>query len=271
MSNYIQNHKLGSDPEVFIFDKEKNEIISAIGIIPGFKINPFPLTDKGHFIQTDNIMTEFCVPETNNAKEFYRDFQVCLVEGSKYLNEHQEFLIKPSAHINMKYLADPKAREFGCDPDYNAWTSKINQSPKSNTNLRTCGGHIHVGYDNPDNVVSQFLIKAMDLFLGVPSILLDRDIERRKMYGKAGAHRMKSYGTEYRVLSNFWLADENLVNWAFKSTQKAIDAINRDIMVSDTEQTDIQMCINQSDVDLARKLCDKYNLYELMEECLTLA
>jgi len=40
MSEYIVNHKIGSDPEVFIFDKAKNEIISSIGIIPGTKMNP---------------------------------------------------------------------------------------------------------------------------------------------------------------------------------------------------------------------------------------
>ena len=34
----------------------------------------------------------------------------------------------------------------------------------------------------------------MDLFLGVPSILIDPDTERRKMYGKAGDYRLKEYG-----------------------------------------------------------------------------
>jgi len=48
------------------------------------------------------------------------------------------------------------------------------------------------------------LIKLLDIILGITSVLMDNrtNKERRKMYGKAGDYRLKSYGIEYRVLSN---------------------------------------------------------------------
>lgn len=55
-------------------------------------------------------------------------------------------------------------------------------------------GHIHIGYNNPEIEKSVDIIKAMDLFLGIPSILMDKDTLRRSRYGKAGAFRFKSYG-----------------------------------------------------------------------------
>ena len=48
----------------------------------------------------------------------------------------------------------------------------------------------------------------LDLFLGIPSVLIDKDmtqINRRQAFGTAGAYRSKSYGLEYRVLSSWWV------------------------------------------------------------------
>ena len=98
----------------------------------------------------------------------------------------------------------------------------VNPKPTcEDKNLRSCGGHVHVGTKHdPIHVV-----KAMDIYLGVPSLKLDPDKQRRKLYGKAGAFRFKSYGVEYRTLSNFWIWSKELQEWVFKQTNKALEHI----------------------------------------------
>src|SRR3546814_7881426 len=45
------------------------------------------------------------------------------------------------------------------------------------------------------------------------------------MYGAAGAFRTKPYGVEYRVLSNAWLKDSNLMSWVYKNTILGFNAL----------------------------------------------
>lgn len=117
-------------------------------------------------------------------------------------------------------------------------------------------GHIHVGYDDNNIETSLNIIKAMDLFLGVPSIVLDDDTDRRKMYGKAGCFRIKPYGVEYRTLSNFWIASEELTNWVFEQTLKAIDFVNSGFDFDDDLSKNIQDCINNQDIELSKKIIE---------------
>ena len=126
-------------------------------------------------------------------------------------------------------------------------------------------GHIHIGYDNPDYLTSLAIIKAMDLFLGVPSIILDSDNIRRKTYGKAGAFRPKKYGVEYRTLSNFWITDQKSVNWVFKQVQKAVDFVNNKIELSDEDQLNIQIAINTGNTEAVLKILTKFNMVHELE------
>ena len=87
----------------------------------------------------------------------------------------------------------PEAQMFGCEPDFDAWRECVNEKPcADDKNLRSAGGHIHVGGDLAiNNPVA--VIRAMDLFLGVPSTQLDAGTLRRELYGKAGCFRAKRY------------------------------------------------------------------------------
>ena len=51
-----------------------------------------------------------------------------------------------------------------------------------------------MGYENPDVDTSLALVKYMDVFLGVPSVIKDKDTKRRSLYGKAGCFRLTDYG-----------------------------------------------------------------------------
>lgn len=258
--SHIINVTVGADPEVFVVNAETEEVMSAIGFIPGTKDQPFPITDKGHAIQTDNVMAEFCVPAALTASEMFGNILICLNTIDNMLPENMKVKVQASAYLDEEYLNNEQAKTFGCDPDFNAYTLMQNRSCDANTNLRSAGGHIHVGYKDPNFEDNIRLVKAMDLFLGLPSLLLDTDTERRKMYGKAGAFREKSYGMEYRVLSNFWISAAIKVEWVFNQLKTIINFINDGNEISDEDQMDIQLAINNNDKGLALKVMRKYNI-----------
>lgn len=256
----INNVLVGTDPEVFI--TRDGAPYPICGLLGGTKEEPLTILDGTFAVQEDNVMAEFCVPPTNNSTAMYENIQKALAYIQKRLPEFN-ILIAPSAHFTPTLLMEnPKALEFGCDPDYNVWNMRTNHVnvEEADPTLRTCGGHVHIGYDSPNLNTNLAIIKAMDLFLGVPSIVLDNDPERRILYGKAGAFRVKPYGVEYRVLSNFWIAEQYLVDWLFQSVKLAIDFVNQEKTITEETAGLVIRCINTSDLDLANYLITNHGL-----------
>ncbi|MCS5736868.1 putative amidoligase domain-containing protein, partial [Herbiconiux daphne] len=147
---------------------------------------------------------------------------------------------------------------FGCEPDYNALTGMRNPKPAAaDLGLRTCGGHIHIGYNDVIEVTgdNQKILGVMcDYFLGLPSLLLDKDDRRRELYGKAGACRFKDYGIEYRSLSNFWTFQEKQRQWAWEQAHKAFNFMNSgdfEMLIAIVDPEEVQRCINEGNKELA--------------------
>lgn len=260
----IKNVTIGSDPEVFLID-ENNEFVPAIGLIGGTKEEPKRISNNGHAVQEDNVMAEFNVPYTtlNNPAKLYADIQYVLTYLKNLVApKGYKLAVVPSAFFNWDHLKTEQARMFGCDPDFNAWTAEENVIDRVETNLRTAGGHIHIGYENPDVVTSMELIKILDLYLGVASILLDTDTDRRKLYGKAGCFRFTSFGVEYRVLSNFWIDSEQNLHWVFENIQKAIEAFNSGFRINPGSELEDEIIntINSQNSYSALELSTKYSL-----------
>jgi hypothetical protein len=159
-------------------------------------------------------------------------------------------------------LWHPNALEFGCDPDFNAWRDgDRNPRPKAaDPKLRSCGGHIHIGHDFTEKQGVHQFIKHMDLFLGVPSTLMDEGELRKQLYGKWGAFRYKPYGCEYRVLSNYWTLNPKLIGWVWDATTQAMDAWQNNKIDVDSERDYIFEAINKNNKEVASMLVDKYNL-----------
>ena len=165
---------IGCDPEFFLLKKGKPH--SAIGLVGGTKEEPKPLRKQGFSIQEDNVAVEFNIPPAYSHEEF--------IESIAYVMENLKKRLKgftPSEDSALEFeqeqLLHPKALEFGCEPDFNAWTKQMNPRPiAENHLLRSAGGHVHVGTkEDPIEV-----IRAMDLFLGVPSIKIDSKGQRRR-------------------------------------------------------------------------------------------
>lgn len=250
---------VGADPEFFI--THNGSYKSAIDFIGGSKQNPKYLDRPGFYAQEDNVAVEFNIPPAKTAQEFLESIQWGIKKVSENLKPHNfEIALHASAFFPKNELLDPRAQMFGCDPDYNAWTGDINPRPTSNLPaLRSCGGHVHVGYEGNRELLNPKIIQAMDLFLGVPSVMLDEDTTRKQLYGKAGAWRPQLWGLEYRVLSNFWLKTPALTQWVFDQTVKAVSFAETQNMGYSTKNA-IQRCINTNDWDLSHKLITDYTL-----------
>lgn len=261
------NVTIGADPEFFLYDRITP--VSAIGLIGGTKENPAPLGREGFFVQEDNVAVEFNIPPAKSLDEFVESISWSLDTIRKVVNENGlSVKFEPTARFNDDELMHPKALELGCDPDYNAWTGQVNPRPVLEghmKNIRCCGGHVHVGWEDPDKDPPMFrrqVIKAMDLFLGVPSLKMDMTWARRELYGKAGAYRIAPYGVEYRTLSNFWLRRPDYMKWVYGQTGRAFEFAcdTSNWKELDALEPRIRMAIDKNQGVEVEKLSQEYKL-----------
>lgn len=259
----IKNVMLGSDPELFIINSKTKEVVSSIGLIPGEKGDPWTEgLPEGYGLEIDNILAEFNIPPCKTKKEwihhmnFMKDF---IRDFVKKVNPDYDIMHVASQHVNPAILNNPIAQLFGCSVSYNAYTKGPNPKPEGDkTNLRSCGVHVHVSYNNNDVDTSIDLVKMFDMFLGVPSVILDPDTERRSLYGKAGDFRICSYGVEFRVLSGYFLKDDKTIGFMWDQAMKAIDAYNNGMFPMFEDR--VQHIINTSDVKEAERFVKQFNI-----------
>jgi hypothetical protein len=190
------NFLIGGDPEFPIYDKKLKKYITAENLVSGSKEEPSPIAIDGCFEQLDCVGIEFtlppapefwiyqhtvnrCIGYTNNwLSEVNSDYQLKIVSSAKY---HQDQLLSETANI------------FGCEPSYSVYTRDISVRPDPVTldGLRSFGYHIHYGWgkDWSKEELLNFII-LNDIFLGIPSVFKDKDLERRKLYGNLSDHRI---------------------------------------------------------------------------------
>lgn len=243
MYRILKNVTIGSDPELFIFNESTQKVVSSIGLIPGEKGKAYKPEgfEEGFGLQIDNILAEFNIPPVSINMEGAEDTFVQHMNKMKNFikeyvakaNKNYTILCSASELIDDDQLQSAEAKLFGCSPDYNVYTLEENPRPRgTETNMRSTGMHIHIGYDSPTLDTSIALLKVMDLFLGVPSVLIDPDTRRRSLYGKAGCFRLTEYGIEYRVLSGYFLKDDKHIRWVYQQTVKAIEFYNKILLDS---------------------------------------
>lgn len=267
---------IGTDPEYFLRNKKTSLLVSAIPFIKGDKHHPVPLKHGGN-IQSDNVAVEFATDPANSTEEFIAKIKAAISDTLDVLPKGFELAVLPSAEFHPLELADPKAQEFGCTPDYCAWELIENDSPRHpNPNFRSCGGHVHVGClkedGTPTHADALFLledpgkismIRGMDLFHGIIFTILDSSeaaIERKKLYGKAGCHRPTDYGVEYRALSNYWTKtpySSMLVSSLTDDVVELILAGKLESVIDEVGAEDIQRIINTGNVADAKSTLDK--------------
>jgi len=188
---------------------------------------------------------EFNINPADSYSQFEENMSTVFDEIQKMIPGYEIF-VEPVADFGLDYImAQPKeASELGCSPDFNAYTKQANPRPDVNTPFRTASGHVHIGWtDTPVDIndeghldACRALTKALDLYLGVPSLIWDTDDRRRSLYGAAGAFRPKPYGMEYRVLSNKWISSPVLRALVYGNTIDAVKATFDDINIGEKNQ-----------------------------------
>lgn len=260
MQELIKNVVRGADPELFLRHAETKQPVTSIGLIGGSKDFPRQL-GNGYALQEDNVAVEFNIPPASTKDQFSASIAYVLEFLKQELTPQGLALeISPTMEFSPEQLDNPQAQQLGCEPDYNAWTGKINPRPDAPPTLRSSGGHLHIGYDNPTLELSREIVKVHDLFISVPSLMYDDDMKRRQIYGKAGACRYKSYGVECRTFSNFWLKSEGLTNWLYEQSEKAINFINEGRKLTLEDSRLIVECVNTGNKDIMTALDAKYGV-----------
>lgn len=265
----ITEFLIGTDPELFLVSQKTGKVKSAVRVIPGTKEHPHKIKEfgDGFAVQTDNILAEFNVPPVNSPEAFVHNImrmQQHIKEMAQAKNPDLDIKCMASAHVPKSELRSKQAKLFGCDPDYNIYTGEQNEIQRiPESDLRSAGFHLHLGYNNNNIDNSMNILFYLDFYLGVPSVLIDPDTERRSLYGKAGCFRLTSYGLEYRSLSSYMMKDEKHLRWIWDQTMQAIQAYNHGVALPEARH--VVDCINNNDQKLARDLC-KY--YKLCVDCL---
>lgn len=220
---------IGTDPELFLKNSE-GKFISGHDLIPGTKTRPHPVALGA--IQVDGVALEFNTDPAATSEEFLQNIEAVIAQITleyKKVNPDLEIAIEPTATFEEDYFSTlpDEAKELGCQPDYNAYTGKPNKKPSTKKPMRTASGHVHIGWgkfrasDEDHFQTCMKMVRQLDSLLFVSSLLWDSDKTRRELYGKIGAFRPKSYGVEYRPMSNRWLSHVSIQEFVFEATQKA--------------------------------------------------
>lgn len=255
------NITIGADPELFV--RKDGLPFSAHGLIPGTKKAPH-VVDKGA-VQVDGMALEFNIDPAPDADQFVSNVTTVLSMLASMVPDYT-LDVSPSMHFSQEVMGTqpPEALELGCEPDFNAYHAGINESPEAHPTMRVAGGHVHVGFIEGADITNEgyleacrTLVRQLDVYLGLPSVILDDNKERRLMYGKAGSFRPKNYGLEYRVLSNFWIRSPELTRWVFNNTRKAAQDLKKGLNLAAEYPNLVANIINLSDSTLAEDLIDR--------------
>ncbi len=263
--NYI-GMSFGADPELFL--ARDGEIIGSEKVIPEAGILVPGSTWRG--VIRDGVQVEFNVAPNSCRQSFSTNLAGCFRALDSELQQSTlkkllgSSVVKPVFDQSVKVKESemktlhPSSQQFGCAPSLNAYgNSPISIVDASRYFYRSAGGHLHLGVPVKD---APRTVMMLDILLGNTCVLLDRDvgnIERRKVYGRAGEYRLPRHGLEYRVLSNFWLRSYQLTSFVLAMARFAVsvswdaEASEEILKLVDLEQ--IRYAIDNNDYDVAMK------------------
>jgi hypothetical protein len=270
---------LGSDPELMIRDRQTGHIESGIAVLGRGKADKIDLGD-GRTIYYDNVLAETNILPSDSRDGTIASFRASLNGIAMYLGDEHEIVAQASHTFEPAQCEHDDAKLFGCEPEYDAWALQICNPPSCTNTFRSAGGHIHIGRGDFGSVLEydddEFLLGAwskahatrfMDVFVGLPIALIDNDptsVERKKIYGRAGRHRIPPYGIEYRTPSNYWIGSPVLVGLIHDLTtfamQRLAEEKTSDALIGRLGQDNVINAVNTNDKHAAANLLEQSGL-----------
>lgn len=204
---------IGHDAEFIVRDNETSQPVSMVEVVQE--------TMRTCTVYPDNVLLELNtdpVPLSyfpSLIKENLLDLNCFLEDMGCYTNIGEAEALYPQDELCSK-----QAHQIGCIPFENAYLLGVPLTPKPyGDNWRFAGGHIHLSYDK--NVIPSHILVRMldDKFKGKDNKTPRRD----EFYGQLGSYREKSYGIEYRSLSNFWMNNPEMIVEGVKEIEAQIN------------------------------------------------
>jgi hypothetical protein len=219
----------------------------------------------GFAVQEDNAALEFNIQPYKSIRHFQEGVYAALIHIKNLLPAGVAYDTENSSLVfDEKYLQIPSLQTFGCEPDYNAFTMETNDRPIPKCpGFRTAAAHVHIGWENPSDDDRLELVRLADVFVSMPSVFSQGapDLERRTLYGKAGAFRPKPYGVEHRVLGNSWIFKRSKIKETLRAYTKAIAALNAGVKVKPDDYKPITEAINSGNKDAILDITKRYNTH----------
>lgn len=130
---------IGCDPELFLIERITGQPFSAEGIVPGTKDEPHYISTKGHMIQLDNVLVEFGTPPATNVSDFKEHIHYILSYLRSTYGDRFDLGQMASTELDPIHLQTENSQLIACDPDYDCWTFKVNESSGFTSNMRSAG------------------------------------------------------------------------------------------------------------------------------------
>ena len=239
---------MGCDPEFFFVNK-KGQVVGSEKVLPkeglSFGENEYTwyegVLNEPVFI-IDGVQAELNVEPNTCRALLGNDIHACFFQLRQMLKKSGKDLtlkIDPLVNITQNELdsLSDRSKVFGCAPSNNVYQTRqqarIRVNPKKYLK-RPAGGHIHFGSDGWQRSLRKALknpavmVPILDLVVANTCVLIDRhpgNKERRANYGRCGEYRLKTYGLEYRALSNFWLNSYQLMSFVMGLCRQAVDMV----------------------------------------------
>lgn len=270
--NKIVNPTFGSDPEFAFINKITGKAVSACNKLGGSKKQPIDI-GEGCGKQEDGVMGEGTIPPVKTREEFIQKIMYCKNTFDAIMKQQDpniECVSISSAFYDESELQDPKVLEFGCDPSFSHWLKNVSPRPTAAEvgNLRSAGFHIHVGTETELTIeeIEKFML-CMDITCGLPSVLIDQDMNRKKLYGNPGDFRFKQLINltivEYRTLGGNCHDGEELIGYFFDQTNAAIELFNnyeKNVDLIDQYYKNIEKAISTNNEQLAISIMKAFNV-----------
>ena len=246
---------IGCDPEFLL--RENGILRASQRRCPGTKKRPHALSVG--MVHRDNVAVEIGVNPASTADELVFNIRKTMEEVRELIGLQYELCIESSALFPEEELNSSEAMRFGCEGDFDAWCIEQNFTPSAHAaqGLRSAGGHVHIGYPSPTTEENLIVGRAADIFIGLRSVQYDKDVLRRKLYGRASSIRHKPYGVEYRSPSNWWLATDEYIRLIFQWATESFEQRSIVKNISYDTAVDIKRIINEGDEPAAFEMMDK--------------